>query len=114
MLSYQAGARKVSRGHVALPVRLAEPNDNGAGASRCRSFDHAPLVIAPGSHEHGRIAVEDVDRVVEPCRTATCIAEAGDVWLYATPILHASEAAVIPTSRRVLQVESRLRPSFWS
>lgn len=66
---------------------------------------NAPLLIAPGSHTFGRIAVEHVDHVVEQCGTATCLAEAGDVWLYATPILHASEAATAPTSRRVLQVD---------
>lgn len=66
---------------------------------------NAPLLIAPGSHTFGRIAVEDVDQVVKQCGTATCLAEAGDVWLYATPILHASEAATDPTGRRVLQVD---------
>ncbi len=66
---------------------------------------NAPLLVAPGSHNYGRIAVEDVDEVVSRCGTATCIAKAGDVWLYATPILHASEAASLPTSRRVLQVD---------
>lgn len=66
---------------------------------------NAPLLVAPGSHTFGRIAVEDVDHVVKQCGSATCLAEAGDVWLYATPILHASEAATAPTSRRVLQVD---------
>ena len=66
---------------------------------------NAPLLIAPGSHTFGRIGVEDVEHVVKQCGTATCLAIAGDVWLYATPILHASEAATAPTSRRVLQVD---------
>jgi ectoine hydroxylase-related dioxygenase (phytanoyl-CoA dioxygenase family) len=66
---------------------------------------NAPLLVAPGSHTFGRIAVKDVDQVVQQCGTATCLADAGDVWLYATPILHASEAATAPTSRRVLQVD---------
>ena len=66
---------------------------------------NAPLLIAPGSHTLGRIPVSDVDEVVRRCGTRTCMAEAGDVWLYATPILHASEAASMPTSRRVLQVD---------
>ena len=68
-------------------------------------ISNAPLLIAPGSHTFGRIAVENVDQVVRQCGAATCLAEAGDVWLYATPILHASEAATAPTSRRVLQVD---------
>jgi hypothetical protein len=66
---------------------------------------NAPLLIAPGSHRLGRIAVGDVDDVVRRCGTRACTASAGDIWLYSTPILHASEAASTPTSRRVLQVD---------
>lgn len=66
---------------------------------------NAPLLIAPGSHTFGRIAIDDIEIVVSQCGSATCLAEAGDVWLYATPILHASERATAPTARRVLQVD---------
>ena len=66
---------------------------------------NAPLLIAPGSHTLGRIAVGEVPDVVRRCGIVACLAKAGDVWLYATPILHASEAASLPKSRRVLQVD---------
>lgn len=66
---------------------------------------NAPLLIAPGSHLVGRVPVGEVEEVVRQHGTRDCIAEAGDVWLYATPILHASEAATIPAHRRVLQVD---------
>ncbi|WP_441238050.1 phytanoyl-CoA dioxygenase family protein [Bradyrhizobium sp. 930_D9_N1_4] len=66
---------------------------------------NAPLLIAPGSHRLGRIAEEDVKDVVRRCGTVACLAEPGDIWLYATPILHASDAATIPKHRRVLQVD---------
>lgn len=66
---------------------------------------NAPLLIAPGSHKFGRVTVEDIETVVERCGIASCLAEAGDVWLYATAILHASETASMPKSRRVLQVD---------
>lgn len=66
---------------------------------------NAPLLIAPGSHKHGRVPIDAIDAVVRQCGTYTCLAEAGDVWVYATPILHASEAAAIPGRRRVLQVD---------
>lgn len=66
---------------------------------------NAPLLIAPGSHRLGHIAEADVSRTVERCGVATCLAEAGDIWIYATPILHASEAAAVPTRRRVLQID---------
>jgi hypothetical protein len=66
---------------------------------------NAPLLIAPGSHALGRIAEQDVPRIVGQCGVATCLADAGDVWVYATPILHASERASFPGHRRVLQVD---------
>ncbi len=66
---------------------------------------NAPLLIAPGSHRLGRVAERDIDRVVEQCGIAVCLADRGDVWIYATPILHASEAARTPHRRRVLQVD---------
>lgn len=67
--------------------------------------DNAPLLIAPGSHALGVIPEAEVDEVVRRCGQVACTAEAGDVWLYATPILHASEVAARPTRRRVLQVD---------
>ncbi len=67
--------------------------------------DNAPLLIAPGSHRLGRIPERDLATVVEQCGTATCLAEAGDVWLYATPIVHASAASSGARHRRVLQVD---------
>lgn len=67
--------------------------------------DNAPLLIAPGSHRLGRIAERDIDAAVARCGSFACTAERGDVWLYATPILHASARAVRPEHRRVLQVD---------
>ena len=67
--------------------------------------DNAPLLIAPGSHALGAIPEAEVDEVVRRCGTTACLADAGDIWLYATPILHASEVATRPTRRRVLQVD---------
>jgi ectoine hydroxylase-related dioxygenase (phytanoyl-CoA dioxygenase family) len=66
---------------------------------------NAPLLIAPGSHREGRVAEKDIGRVVEQCGVERCLAQSGDVWLYATPILHASASASSPARRRVLQVD---------
>lgn len=66
--------------------------------------DNAPLLVAPGSHRFGRIAEDRIDAVVAACGMAMCLAHRGDVWLYATPILHAS-AAGNHVHRRVLQVD---------
>lgn len=66
---------------------------------------NAPLLVAPGSHVQGRVPVDEIEQVVGRCGIRACLAEAGDIWLYATTILHASEAASRPTHRRVLQVD---------
>ncbi|WP_227698549.1 phytanoyl-CoA dioxygenase family protein [Sphingomonas hengshuiensis] len=72
--------------------------------------DNAPLLIAPGSHRLGRVPEGEVAGAVARCGTATCLAAAGDAWLYATPILHASAAASGHAHRRVLQVDFSAAP----
>jgi hypothetical protein len=92
-------------------IHVAPPFDLLAGMVTLRLHldpvpaTNAPLLIAPGSHRFGRIAGAEVDNVVRRCGTVACLAEAGDIWLYATPILHASKAASVPAHRRVLQVD---------
>lgn len=91
--------------HVAPPIELLA----GMVTLRAHLDDvpatNAPLIIAPGSHRLGRIPESQISAVVDACGTATCVANAGDVWLYSTPILHASDAASAPNRRRVLQVD---------
>ena len=65
---------------------------------------NAPLLIAPGSHR-ALIREEAIAAEVEHRGSVACLAETGDVWAYATPILHASEAARSPARRRVLQID---------
>lgn len=67
--------------------------------------NNAPLLIAPGSHRLGRVPEADVPGVVSKRGVVICLADAGDVWAYATPILHASARASAATHRRVLQVD---------
>lgn len=67
--------------------------------------DNAPLLIAPGSHRFGLVREDRIEAVVGQCGVHACTALAGDIWVYATPILHASAAAAIPRRRRVLQVD---------
>jgi hypothetical protein len=66
---------------------------------------NAPLLVAPGSHKRGRIPASEIPEVVRQCGIIACLAAAGDIWLYATPILHASDAASQPLHRRVLQID---------
>lgn len=66
---------------------------------------NAPLLIALGSHREGRIPEPEIGAVVNRCVVKACTAIAGDVWVYVTPILHASETAISPKRRRVLQID---------
>ncbi|RZJ04238.1 MAG: phytanoyl-CoA dioxygenase [Brevundimonas sp.] len=65
---------------------------------------NAPLLVALGTHDrlHG---VAHVAAAVSEAPQLACLADAGDIWIYATPILHASAAATTPRRRRVLQID---------
>ncbi|MFD2264199.1 phytanoyl-CoA dioxygenase family protein [Lacibacterium aquatile] len=67
--------------------------------------DNAPLLIVPGSHRLGRIPQIEIEGLPGRLGSASCLAAVGDVWAYATPVVHASDAARIPANRRVLQVD---------
>ncbi len=67
--------------------------------------DNGVLLVAPGSHRLGIIAERDIDRHVARLGMRDCPAEAGDVWAYATPILHASAPSASTARRRVLQLD---------
>lgn len=67
--------------------------------------DNAPLLIAAGSHRLGRVPAAEVDGVAAGLTVHACLAEMGDVWVYRTPVLHASNAARPGKRRRVLQVD---------
>ncbi|QZD86257.1 phytanoyl-CoA dioxygenase family protein [Qipengyuania psychrotolerans] len=68
-------------------------------------IDNAPLLIAPGSHKRGLIAENAVQKTIDECGTFVCEANAGDVWIYSTPIIHASQKSSDHARRRVLQVD---------
>jgi len=67
--------------------------------------DNAPLLIARGSHRLGRIPTERIEETVSGLEVATCLAASKDVWVYRTPILHASAPSTSDKSRRVLQAD---------
>ncbi len=66
---------------------------------------NAPLLVAEGSHDRGRVAAERIDTIARACPQTACLANPGDVWAYCTPILHASRRSAKPARRRVLQVD---------
>ena len=67
--------------------------------------NNAPLRIVLGSHRLGKLRESDMSLVTSRNPTMECIASVGDVWIYSTPIVHASAASDSKTRRRVLQVD---------
>lgn len=98
-------SRKDGLQHVAPPIGILE----GMATLRLHldpcGADNSPLKVAVGSHRLGRIAARQVAARAAEHPLLTCLAEAGDVWAYSTPILHASERAKVPSRRRVLQID---------
>jgi len=102
---YGPWSMKAGMQHVAPPFELLSRMVTVRVHLDDVSADNAPLLIAPGSHRFGRVAVDEIEAVVRQCGVKACLADAGDVWLYSTPILHASEVATRPARRRVLQID---------
>lgn len=66
---------------------------------------NAPLEVAIGSHQFGQVAASDAARLAGGAPKHICLASAGDIWAYSTPILHRSAASATLGRRRVLQVD---------
>lgn len=91
--------------HVAPPIAVLE----GMATLRLHlddcGPDNAPLLAALGSHRLGRVAASEAAATAAGFPVLECLAAAGDVWAYSTPILHASARAARPARRRVLQLD---------
>lgn len=66
--------------------------------------DNAPLRVALGSHRLGLVPAAEAAQAAGHLPQLVCHAQAGDVWAYATPVLHAS-ARSAGGRRRVLQLD---------
>jgi hypothetical protein len=66
---------------------------------------NAPLRIAVGSHQLGRVEAPDAAAEADKLPQILCLASAGDIWAYRTPILHTSDRSTGERRRRVLQVD---------
>lgn len=91
--------------HVAPPIEMLERMVTLRIHLDDVPANNAPLLIAPGSHRVGLIRESEIPATVARCGSHMCVASAGDIWLYSTPILHASDAAITPVHRRVLQID---------
>ncbi len=67
--------------------------------------DNGPLRVLPGSHRHGKLGEEDIERWRQTTKEIVCCATAGDLLLMRPLLLHASSPAKSPTHRRVIHLE---------
>lgn len=105
MPGYDPWSRKAGLQHVEPPFALIEAMLTLRIHLDDVPADNAPLLIAPGSHRLGRVPEQEIETLVRRCGSRSCLAAAGDVWVYATAIVHASAAAERHAHRRVLQVD---------
>ncbi|WP_430424439.1 phytanoyl-CoA dioxygenase family protein [Phenylobacterium sp.] len=98
-------SRKNGALHVAPPVSILERMVTLRIHLDHVGPDNAPLRAALGSHCIGVVSAADAAARAATFAQVVCLAAAGDVWAYATPILHASDRSRTPIRRRVLQVD---------
>lgn len=91
--------------HVAPPIAVLEQMVTLRLHIDACDDDNAPLLIALGSHQLGQVASDAVEAAIGQRPVHACHADAGDVWAYSTPILHASARSVSDRRRRVLQID---------
>ena len=98
-------SRKNGAIHVAPPIELLQRMATFRIHLDACGPRNAPLRVAAGSHGYGFVEAHAAQTQAERGPIVECLAAAGDVWAYRTPILHASARAVEPSRRRVLQVD---------
>lgn len=80
--------------------------------------DNGPLRVVRGSHRHGRLDAEAIDRLVDAHDPVVCTADAGTALLMSPLLLHASSPSQIPTHRRIVHLDfaaAELAPELrWS
>ena len=67
--------------------------------------NNGPVQVIPGSHAHGRLAPDAIDRWWEKDEAASCTCARGGVLVMRPLILHASSPARTPAHRRVVHLE---------
>ena len=102
---YGPWTRKGGLLHVAPPYQLLQRMVTLRVHLDDVDEDNAPLKVALKSHDLGVISAHEIDGVTRDCEEYRCYARAGDIWAYATPILHASSSAKSPGHRRVVQID---------
>jgi Phytanoyl-CoA dioxygenase (PhyH) len=79
---------------VALRIHLDDCGD-----------DNGPLEVIPGSHKSGRLDQAQIARISQHTAPLLCLAARGDIVAMRPLLVHRSQRARVPQSRRVLHLE---------
>jgi hypothetical protein len=103
--AYGPWSRKSGTWHVEPPFKITSRMITLRAHLDDCDEDNAPLLYVPGSHMLGKLPADGVAECARQRGHAISLAKAGDVWAYATAIVHGSEAARNPSRRRILQID---------
>lgn len=67
--------------------------------------DNGPLRLMPGSHERGKVAEEEIARIVETETATEVCVERGTILAMRPLLIHSSPPARLASHRRVLHIE---------
>ena len=105
MDGYGPWSVKAGMPHVAPPQALLEAMFSLRLHLDDCCLDNGPLKIIPGSHQLGRLSVQEVFDLGVHEKAIVCTADAGDVLAMKALTVHASAPASAPAHRRVLHVD---------
>jgi len=72
--------------------------------------ENGPLRVLPGSHRHGKLDEDEIQRWRRMTEEVSCCVTQGDVLVLRPLLLHASSPAKSPAHRRVIHIEYACGP----
>lgn len=102
---YEVWSKKAGINHVEPPFTIMERTVSLRLHLDDVPINNAPLLTLKGSHKLGKVAAERAGRFAEECEIISHTAQAGDLLVLRTPVIHASQRASTPDQRRVLHLD---------
>lgn len=91
--------------HVQPPIEILEQMVAARIHLDDCGIENGALKVLPGTHVHGRLSAEQIERFRTNAKAVTCAARKGDVLFMKPLLLHSSKKAITPAHRRVLHIE---------
>lgn len=107
---FEVWSRKDGIDHVEPPMSVLEHMVTVKLLLDDCAADAGPLLVVAGSHKLGRVAANDADSLVQQSPIIACTGSAGDAWVLATSILHASKPSTGTAHRRILHIDFAAEP----